>query len=119
MNKSINLTKKQKQDLFLKALEKNSGNISESCKKINISRKTFYHWCKKDENFKNQVEEIKESLIDLAENKLMEQIKKGNITAIIFFLKTKGKERGYTEKQEIKHSSDIASNIKIYLPKKE
>jgi ACT domain-containing protein len=119
MNKIIKVTTKQKKELFLEALEKNAGNITESCKKINISRKTFYHWCKKDEYFKNQVEEIKESLIDLAENELMEQIKKGNITAIIFFLKTKGKNRGYTEKQEIKHSENIDSQIKIYLPQKE
>ena len=111
-------TKKNK-DLFLKALEKNAGNVSESCKKINIGRDTFYKWYKKDNKFKKQVEEIRESLIDLTESKLMEQIKDGNITAIIFYLKTKGKSRGYVEKQEIEHSGNLDQKIKIYLPQKE
>ena len=44
---------------------------------------------------------IQDSLLDLAESKLLENIENNENTAIIFYLKTKGKKRGYIEKQEV------------------
>ena len=46
-------------------------------------------------------DEERETLIDFAENQLFQQVKDGNITAIIFTLKTIGKSRGYVERQEV------------------
>lgn len=48
------------------------------------------------------LDDYDESLGDLAESKLMMAINEGNLTAIIFYLKTKHKGRGYVEGQEIK-----------------
>ena len=90
----------QKREKFLKSLELNNGNISEACKAINISRQTFYRWAE-DEDFKVKAENVKESLLDLAESKLLENINNNENVAIIFYLKTKGKQRGYIEKQEV------------------
>jgi len=87
--------------ILLKALENNFGNISEACKKVSISRRTFYNYLRDDDVFKEAVEEIEESLIDLAESELYNQITKENTTALIFFLKTKGKKRGYIERTEV------------------
>lgn len=41
-----------------------------------------------------------ESMVDVAEGKLIENIKSNDNTAIIFYLKTKGKHRGYIERSE-------------------
>ena len=87
--------------ILLQSLENSFGNISEACKKVSISRKTFYNYLRDDEDFKEAVEEIEESLIDLAESELYNQISKENTTALIFFLKTKGKKRGYIERTEV------------------
>ncbi len=101
------VTKLTKKELFLQGLELNLGNISAACTQANISRQTYYRWIE-DESFSELCDNIKEGLIDLAENQLLNKINKGDITAIIFFLKCKGKKRGYTEKQELQISKNIA-----------
>ncbi len=97
---SVQKTDKKKKD-FLISLKNNNGNISEACDAANIGRQTYYDWIEKDEVFKQDADDAQESLIDLAESKLMENIEDNDNTSIIFFLKTKGKKRGYIEKQEI------------------
>ena len=47
-----------------------------------------------------------EKILDLAESKLFENIRDNDNTAIIFYLKTKGRNRGYIERVETKHSFD-------------
>ncbi len=98
----------KKKSEFLVALKNNNGNISDSCQAINIGRRTYYSWLDKDDVFKQDAEDAQESLIDLAESKLIENIQDNDNTSIIFFLKTKGKKRGYIEKQEIEHIRPIS-----------
>jgi hypothetical protein len=50
---------------------------------------------------KQQLKKYRDVAIDFAESQLHKQIKEGNSTATIFFLKTKGKKRGYVERQEV------------------
>ncbi len=102
MDKNIqNIQKKTKKETFLIALENELGHISNACKSANIHRRTYYTWIDKDEDFKQKCEDVQESFLDLAESKLLEKINDGDNTCIIFFLKTKGKSRGYIEKQEV------------------
>ena len=50
-------------------------------------------------------EEVAQQTLDLAETKLVQAIRDGNMTAIIFYLKTKGAARGYIEHH--RHSGTI------------
>ena len=90
-----------KKSVFLKKYEATLGNVSASCAEADIVRTTFYEWMKKDEKFKEQIEALNEKQIDFVESSLFKQIRDGNTTATVFFLKTKGKNRGYIERQEI------------------
>jgi len=82
---------------LIEALIKTSGHISKSCAAVGCSRQTFYQYRDNDPDFLQVISELDENEIDVVENALMSQIKSGNITGIIFYLKTKGKKRGYTE----------------------
>jgi hypothetical protein len=110
---------------LLDALVKCMGNVSEACKMAGIKSRTTYYRYMEDADFKAAVEEIEESNLDFAEGqlkKLMRGIEipdteyfmyKGEIiqvpvikkyapdkAAIIFYLKTKAKRRGYIETVE-------------------
>ena len=97
-----NTQKPTKKELFIEALTNNLGHITKACEAANIHRRTYYSWIDKDESFKEDCNNVEAGLVDLAENELLEKIKDRKsphqITAIIFFLKTKGKSRGYDEK---------------------
>jgi len=95
------------------ALEKSLGIVTAACKTVGIARQTHYEWYKEDENYRSQVESIADMTLDFAESQLHKQIKDGNSTATIFFLKTKGKHRGYVERQEIQTTSDNLFNVRI------
>ena len=89
-----------KKKAFLDALVNNDGNVTKACDSSGIGRTTFYRWKDEDQDFAASVESVNESLLDTAESELHKLIKKGNVTAIIFYLKTRGKERGYIERTE-------------------
>jgi hypothetical protein len=94
---------------------KKAGNISATCTSLGIDRNTFTSWRLKYKKLDELLREIEESLIDFSESKLLEQIQDGNLTAIIFHLKTKGKSRGYVEGVDLK--ANIESENKLVLPK--
>ena len=80
------------------------GNVKKTCEAVGISRMTYYRWRREDEYFEKESDYIKDaarqSIIDDAEDGLREGVEAGNMTAIIFTLKTIGKERGYIERTE-------------------
>ncbi len=94
------LTKAQKKKLLLKELEKSLGIVSTACVKAGISRNTFYIYYRDDEDFKAEVDAMDDYVLDYVENKNFENIKSGDVKSIMFYLKTKGKNRGFVEKTE-------------------
>ena len=105
MNKTV-----QHKKAVLEALEQSLGVVTSACKKVGVGRTTFYGWLADDEDFANQVKDIENVALDFAESQLHKQIKDGNPSSTIFYLKTKGKKRGYIEKME---SEVINKNIDI------
>ena len=109
----------KKKEFMLQCLKQSMGIVSHACEKADTARATHYEWYNNDQDYAAQVDAIQESCIDFAESKLMELINgakhevataKGEVleiqdgpnpTACIFYLKTKGKKRGYVEKSEL------------------
>ena len=92
---------------MLDALEKTLGIVSSAAKIAGISRQYHYEWIQKDEEYAKAVDEISNITLDFAESQLHKKIKDGSDTAIIFFLKTKGKKRGYIERQELEMNGNL------------
>lgn len=105
-SKVTNVTAKKKK-LFIEKYFPTTGNISAICKNLNIARLTYYRWLKKDAKFREAIEAEQEALIDFVESKAFNLINEKNPTMIIFFLKTRGKHRGYIETQEHKVSGEM------------
>lgn len=101
----------RKKEQFLEALKNNINNISKACDAIGINRGTYYLWKESDKEFAEKCREIEEQVIDYVEGSLMKQIREGDTTATIFFLKTKGKNRGYVEKVQL--DGNLNTDVKI------
>lgn len=86
---------------MLEALKKNAGIVSRAAAAIQLDNGTHYRWLKDDPEYSAAVAELDNIVIDLAEAALLSKIKEGDTTAIIFFLKTKGRKRGYIETKTI------------------
>jgi hypothetical protein len=100
---------------FIIAYKENFGNITIACESAGVSRSTYNKWAKEDEEFRTTLAEIEpeEIMLDFGEHKLMERIAKGDTLATMFLLKTKGKRRGYVERQEVAHEGDVVKQITV------
>lgn len=92
---------------FLEQLKATLGNVTMACEAVGIDRATYYKWKQRDKSFAARVEEVNETALDFAESALKKNIKAGDTTAIIFYLKTRGKDRGYVEKTQIEQKTEV------------
>jgi hypothetical protein len=96
-----------KKRAMLEALEKSLGVVTTACKQAQISRDTHYRWLKEDKDYRVKCKDMENVALDFAESQLHKQIMKGNPLSTIFFLKCKGKKRGYIEQQDIKVTGNM------------
>ena len=113
----MNKTKQHKKAVLL-ALEKSLGVVTTACKNAGVGRTQFYNWLKNDKEFATAVKEIENIALDFAESQLHQQIQSGNTSATIFYLKTKGKKRGYVERQEIAGVEEQPVEINVIIGEK-
>ena len=110
---------------MLECLKGRLGNVTAACDDANIGRTTHYKWMNEDPEYKAAVLEVNEMLIDHVEDKLLQRINgvegvkytvdgtpvvyevPPDTTAIIFFLKTRAKLRGYVERQIVQHDGEV------------
>lgn len=106
MNEQQKRTEENKR-LMLEALSKSLGIVSTAAKKAGINRETHRLWCQSDLEYAQRVAEIREEKVDFMESMLHKRCAEGDTTAIIFGLKTQGKDRGYVEKQHIEVTTNL------------
>lgn len=85
----------------MEALRSLDGNMASVARKFDCHRGTIWHYVDEDPELRELVEELSETFIDEAESQLFKLIREGQPNAIIFFLKTKARHRGYSERLEL------------------
>lgn len=118
--KATNKSKQQKkgcieikQKLMIESLRKCKGLVTYACEAAGICRYTHYDWLKKYPDYVQAVDEIDNFVLDKIEESSLRMIEEGKTPAMnIFYLKTKGKRRGFIEKQEIEHSTGDLTSLR-------
>jgi hypothetical protein len=101
-----------KQDEFLENMVKTLGIIRYACQLTGISRGLYNIWYNKYPDFRDRVAIVNEEVKDYVESKIMDKIRDDDTTMLIFYAKTKMKDRGYVERQEITGKDGIEITIK-------
>ena len=119
MKKTETKVARNKRNL-IEALERSLGIVTPACKDVGISRNQFYVYYNTDPIFKAAVDDINEITLDFAENQLLKKIKEGSERSILFYMKYKGKKRGYNDSLDITSGGEKITEIKlIQIDKKE
>jgi len=104
----------QDQELFtpeqvIAALEATAGIITHAAAMLKCHRTTIREYIRRYPQVEIALEDVREKMLDLTEGELIKQIKKGNMTAITFYLRTQGKARGYSDRTQV----DLTGPIQV------
>ena len=80
---------------IIKALAATNGFIGAAAKKLGCCRWTVTNRINHNDTVREAYRQIVEERVDTAESKLMELVNAGNVKAVLFLLRAKGKQRGY------------------------
>lgn len=99
----------------IEALKKHQGLAALAAESLGVNVQTIYNYRDRYPTVAEAIAHLKEKRIDVVEGKLWSRINSDDTTAIIFFLKTQGKGRGYVERQEITGTPENDGEIRIKL----
>ena len=87
------------------------GKIGLIASKMGVSARTIYNYVEKYSTVKTAIDNARlqfdETLLDAAEMGLRKCVIDREAWAIRYALSTKGKSRGYVERQELEHSGEV------------
>ena len=115
MAKKLNVTKEQ----LLEAIEGSQGLVSKIQRKLMAAIGEKISWDAVDRlvhkypEAEEAVKAEKEAMLDIAENNIFKEIVSGDTKTSKWYLRMKGKERGYVETQEVQLAKADPLNINL------
>lgn len=97
----------------IEAIQESHGLLALAARRLGVSRNTVYRYVKEYATVRQAIDEAREANLDFAESKLMQAVNNGSIPAIMFLLKTVGRNRGYVERQEVTTPDDKPLTIRV------
>lgn len=96
---------------ILKAIEGSAGNKLLISRRVGCNRNTLNEYLAAYPDLQTALDNEVEELGDVCEAQLAAKIKEGNLTALIYYSKTKLKNRGYVERQEVESTQPLVIRI--------
>lgn len=97
-----------KREKIKEAIFSAGGFITQTAELLGVERHTVSRWRHNDVEIAEWFEEAVDNNLDIAETKLMENIKAGKEASVFFYLKCKGKARGFIERQQFEHMGGMS-----------
>jgi len=101
--------------VFIDAIPGTGGIISAIAKKVGCAWHTAKKYCTEYTTVRRVYEDECERVLDLAESKVIEMMNANDGTMIRYYLSTKGKGRGYTERHEVTGADGQPVAVKGYV----
>lgn len=99
------MAEKYTAEQVIEAAKGSGGLVSAVARRLGCNRRTVYRYRDRYVSVKRALEDEREQTLDLAEAGLLALIRSpqhpGHTTALIFYLKTIGKGRGYVERVQV------------------
>jgi len=96
---------------IIEALGQSSGLLTLAAKRAGVSYSLVKQYARDFPSVREAVQDAKESMLDFTEGKLFSKIQNGDTVAILFYLKTQGKARGYIERYE--HTGEGGGPVQV------
>ena len=106
------MAKKVTKQQILDAIKDSQGLISKIQKRLEAATGETWSWetvrnyLEKDPDYEVAIKAEKESILDLAENNIFQALQQKDLGTAKWYLRMKGKDRGYVETQEVINHSD-------------
>lgn len=100
---------------FIEVIQGSAGIISTIARRVGCDWHTAKKYITDYPTIAQAYADECEKVTDLAETKLIEAINGGDLAAVKYYLSTKGKHRGYVERQEVSGADGGDINIKVRL----
>jgi len=100
----------------LQAIDGCYGIVSWVANKLGCDWHTARKYIDRWEETRQAMQDEDDRALDFSEGKMIEQIKNGDGPMIRFHLMTKGKRRGYVERQEVTGQDGAPVAVNIYIP---
>jgi hypothetical protein len=97
------------------ALKKTMGLQTQAAKMLGITPSAISHRIKRSPRLQRLIRDIQEEWLDTAEYELSKKMRSGDLGALCFYLKCKGKDRGFVERREITGKDGGALEMKMSL----
>ncbi len=91
------------------AIEETRGMLTLAARHLGCSPRTIYNYRDRYASVQQAIRDERERTLDIAELALFKAVQEGQAWAICFLLKTQGKDRGYVERQELRHDLDVTT----------